>query len=125
MEQVQSSAPPVQALSLSDEELKTPVVDAPPPVIATSHQEESKAPADVPAPVAPAPPGQKPLELSWDQTKHDDVEIGFGEADSTFGDNESSTTSLASSVFNYTYENGRRYHAYHNGEYPMPNDAKE
>lgn len=59
MEQVQSSAPPVQALGLSDEELKTPVVDAPPPVIATSHQEESKAPADVPAPVAPAPLGEE------------------------------------------------------------------
>lgn len=49
----------------------------------------------------------------------------FGEVDSTLGDAESSTTSLASSVFNYTYENGRRYHAYHTGEYPMPNDAKE
>lgn len=23
------------------------------------------------------------------------------------------------------YENGRRYHAYHAGEYPLPNDEKE
>ena len=35
------------------------------------------------------------------------------------------TTSLGSSVLNYTYENGRRYHAYHSGEYLFPNDEKE
>jgi hypothetical protein len=80
MEQAQSSAPPVQASSLPDEELKTPVVDAPAPIVATchqeskvpetdvpapvaatSHQEESKAPeADMPAPVVPAPHDEEP-----------------------------------------------------------------
>ncbi|KFZ19339.1 hypothetical protein V502_03713 [Pseudogymnoascus sp. VKM F-4520 (FW-2644)] len=153
MEQAQSSAPPLQAPGPIDEELKTPVVDVPAPVIetsqqedskapeadvpapvaATSHQEESKAPeADVPAPVVPAPHGEGPDAPGADTSstelgpnEHDDVEIDFGEADSAFGDAESSTTSLASSVFNYTYENGRRYHAYHTGEYPLPNDAKE
>ncbi|KMP05351.1 methyltransferase [Coccidioides immitis RMSCC 2394] len=33
--------------------------------------------------------------------------------------------SLTESVFDYEYENGRRYHAYHAGEYPLPNDEKE
>jgi trans-aconitate methyltransferase len=36
-----------------------------------------------------------------------------------------SSTSLASSVFNYTYENGRRYHAYRAGAYFLPNDELE
>lgn len=35
------------------------------------------------------------------------------------------TTSLASSVVNYKYENGRRYHAYKEGSYLYPNDEKE
>lgn len=35
------------------------------------------------------------------------------------------STSMASSVLNYTYENGRRYHAYHAGSYPLPNDETE
>ena len=33
--------------------------------------------------------------------------------------------SLKSSVLSYTYENGRRYHAYRAGEYPLPNDEDE
>ncbi|KAK5042937.1 hypothetical protein LTR84_011993 [Exophiala bonariae] len=35
------------------------------------------------------------------------------------------SASLASSVLNYTYENGRRYHAYREGNYLLPNDEKE
>lgn len=35
------------------------------------------------------------------------------------------STSLASSIVNYVYENGRRYHAYREGEYPLPNDEQE
>ncbi|KAL4781346.1 S-adenosyl-L-methionine-dependent methyltransferase [Aspergillus varians] len=37
----------------------------------------------------------------------------------------SSTASLASSIINYQYENGRRYHAYRQGEYMFPNDERE
>ena len=35
------------------------------------------------------------------------------------------TTSLASDVTNYKYEHGRRYHAYKEGSYMLPNDEKE
>jgi SAM-dependent methyltransferase len=50
----------------------------------------------------------------------------YDDGDSTFGEGpRSDTTSLASSVWNYTYENGRRYHAYRHGEYPLPNDEAE
>jgi len=34
-------------------------------------------------------------------------------------------TSLNSSVLDYKYENGRRYHAYRAGKYMLPNDEKE
>ncbi|RDW71024.1 hypothetical protein BP6252_07587 [Coleophoma cylindrospora] len=40
-------------------------------------------------------------------------------------DDRASTTSTTSSVLNYQYENGRRYHAYHAGAYFMPNDERE
>ncbi|KAL1962493.1 hypothetical protein VTN77DRAFT_9614 [Rasamsonia byssochlamydoides] len=48
------------------------------------------------------------------------------DADSALGDDkESSTVSLSESVFNYQYENGRRYHAFRAGAYPLPNDEPE
>ena len=37
----------------------------------------------------------------------------------------SSTTTLSSSVRSWTYENGRRYHAYREGSYVLPNDELE
>lgn len=30
--------------------------------------------------------------------------------------------SATSSVFNFRFENGRRYHGYAEGQYPLPND---
>ncbi|KAL4778092.1 S-adenosyl-L-methionine-dependent methyltransferase [Aspergillus varians] len=51
-----------------------------------------------------------------------------GDRDSTYqsslGD-VSYTTSITSSAMHYTYENGRRYHSYHEGEYVLPNDEQE
>lgn len=37
---------------------------------------------------------------------------------------DSERTSLRSSITDYVYENGRRYHAYHAGEYWGSNDEK-
>ncbi|KAF4958164.1 hypothetical protein FSARC_11081 [Fusarium sarcochroum] len=34
-------------------------------------------------------------------------------------------SSLKSSIYNYRFENGRRYHAFREGTYPMPNDEDE
>ncbi|OJJ50215.1 hypothetical protein ASPZODRAFT_128840 [Penicilliopsis zonata CBS 506.65] len=39
--------------------------------------------------------------------------------------NASDIGSVASNVFNYIYENGRRYHSYREGEYLLPNDDLE
>ncbi|PYH43973.1 class I SAM-dependent methyltransferase [Aspergillus saccharolyticus JOP 1030-1] len=43
------------------------------------------------------------------------------DAASIAGSNET----VSSTVHDYCYENGRRYHAYRNGQYPMPNDKEE
>lgn len=32
------------------------------------------------------------------------------------------SASLSSDVYEYEYENGRRYHGYKAGSYPLPND---
>ncbi|KAK8164555.1 S-adenosyl-L-methionine-dependent methyltransferase [Phyllosticta citrichinensis] len=45
-------------------------------------------------------------------------------ATSNVDDCASDTTSIASSVCNYRFENGRRYHAYKDGSYWGPNDEK-
>lgn len=51
----------------------------------------------------------------------------FDDNDSALGLDNASTTSasLTSSIQNYKYENGRRYHAYREGNYPLPNDEPE
>ncbi|KAI9836521.1 MAG: hypothetical protein M1837_003294 [Sclerophora amabilis] len=56
-----------------------------------------------------------------------DALYGEDDADSSYGDSAygSDTTSLASSVLKYRQENGRRYHAYRDGEYWGPNDEKQ
>nr|POE78488.1 secondary metabolism regulator lae1 [Quercus suber] len=46
--------------------------------------------------------------------------------DSTLGDDSASyTTSLNSEVTNYKFEHGRRYHAFQNEKYALPNDDAE
>lgn len=55
-----------------------------------------------------------------DHDDDDDTDSAYGSYDgSTF------TTSISSSIYNYKYENGRRYHAYREGEYILPNDELE
>ncbi|KIW68320.1 hypothetical protein PV04_04273 [Phialophora macrospora] len=50
-----------------------------------------------------------------------DVDSAYAES---IGD-YSESTSIASSVFDYQYENGRRYHSYKAGQYFAPNDEQE
>ncbi|PSN72471.1 S-adenosyl-L-methionine-dependent methyltransferase, partial [Corynespora cassiicola Philippines] len=47
------------------------------------------------------------------------------DADSAFEGNSTASTSLASSILNYEYSNGRRYHGYRSGAYVLPNDDEE
>ncbi|KAL1983201.1 hypothetical protein VTN96DRAFT_375 [Rasamsonia emersonii] len=54
------------------------------------------------------------------------AEISDDVSDSAYGEeNESYTTSLKSSITNYRYENGRRYHAPTDKSYFLPNDDIE
>jgi SAM-dependent methyltransferase len=53
----------------------------------------------------------------------------MNEADEGLGlvddDDDATSLSIKSPVFDYIYENGRRYHRFHEGAYPLPNDAAE
>ncbi|KAF4340093.1 methyltransferase like [Fusarium beomiforme] len=64
-------------------------------------------------------------EMANTDTKQDEGE----DTDSTLelGSEGSSSylTSLKSSIFSYRYEHGRRYHAFHEGAYLVPNDDEE
>ncbi|KAL0944684.1 uncharacterized protein CTRU02_202571 [Colletotrichum truncatum] len=46
----------------------------------------------------------------------------MSDADSAFGEPQPSLISLRSSIFNYQFENGRRYHSMSEGKYAYPND---
>ncbi|CAI4215852.1 unnamed protein product [Parascedosporium putredinis] len=61
-----------------------------------------------------------PLQIDHAYDVHDD-------ADSSYGSDAASanTGSISSSIFHYQYENGRRYHAYREGQYVLPNDDQE
>ncbi|PUU75092.1 S-adenosyl-L-methionine-dependent methyltransferase [Tuber borchii] len=55
-----------------------------------------------------------------------DVVSQDDDGDSAFDSDASSyVTSLSSSITNYRYENGRRYHAFREGAYVLPNDEAE
>ncbi|BDD55176.1 hypothetical protein MPDQ_007670 [Monascus purpureus] len=61
-------------------------------------------------------------------TRDERIQVDTSSDDDSHFDTQSvvdSSLSLASSVRDYTYENGRRYHAYRHGQYPMPNDEEE
>ncbi|KAL1954914.1 hypothetical protein VTO42DRAFT_452 [Malbranchea cinnamomea] len=51
----------------------------------------------------------------------------YDDSDSAIGsdDSRSSLQSLTSSITNYVYKNGRRYAAFREGRYPLPNDEME
>ena len=52
---------------------------------------------------------------------NDDADSAYAESVGAY----SETTSLASTAFDYQYENGRRYHSYKAGQYFAPNDERE
>lgn len=58
-------------------------------------------------------------------TGGDTVDPVSDDADSAFGDVESETASLTSSIMKGRIENGRRYHAYQDGIYMFPDDEQE
>ncbi|KAL2128755.1 hypothetical protein VTI74DRAFT_8690 [Chaetomium olivicolor] len=66
-----------------------------------------------------------PLQVDHDLL-HDDHD-DHDDADSAYVSlgGSSRTGSITSSITDYVYENGRRYHAYRSGQYVLPNDEAE
>ncbi|KAL4946356.1 hypothetical protein BDV06DRAFT_136748 [Aspergillus oleicola] len=58
---------------------------------------------------------------------HEHIQVDTSDEDSLYDADSAADSSLsfASSVRDYYYENGRRYHAYRYGQYPIPNDQEE
>ncbi|KAK1993100.1 S-adenosyl-L-methionine-dependent methyltransferase [Colletotrichum falcatum] len=56
-----------------------------------------------------------------------DIDDPAADNDSAYGSDSGTayTGSITSSIFHYQYENGRRYHAYREGQYVLPNDDQE
>ena len=60
--------------------------------------------------------------LEWDSASGGDT----SDVDSTFGETRSThTQSVTSSAYEFRFEHGRRYHAYKDGQYNLPNDETE
>ncbi|KPM35459.1 hypothetical protein AK830_g11128 [Neonectria ditissima] len=55
----------------------------------------------------------------------EDGEFSASEFDAASLTDGSDSTSLRSSIYEHSYENGRRYHRYRHGRYPLPNDEAE
>jgi ubiquinone/menaquinone biosynthesis C-methylase UbiE len=90
---------------------------------------ESSAAAPQPAATASSPhtePGEVvTTAVNIEATKLIEVDDGDGD-ESAYGSSlGSSTQSVSSSVRDYVYENGRRYHRYSEGKYLLPNDESE
>ncbi|KAI9797456.1 MAG: hypothetical protein M1833_005496 [Piccolia ochrophora] len=62
--------------------------------------------------------GDTPIEVDPSNNNNNDAP-GADDETSSF------TASLTSTVLDYPYENGRRYHAYQQGKYVLPNDEQE
>ncbi|KAK0724610.1 S-adenosyl-L-methionine-dependent methyltransferase [Lasiosphaeris hirsuta] len=81
--------------------------------------------ADSAEPAVTAPPATSPSspagagELAAEHVEVDDLDSSYGEGDSH------ASTSLHSSVTNYEWKHGRRYHSYSAGAYNFPNDERE
>ncbi|KAI9855978.1 MAG: hypothetical protein M1813_009303 [Trichoglossum hirsutum] len=105
---------------------------SPQPAAATPVADPTSPPPAGPASL-PAAPTPTATQIPAPPTQHDGQAViepdtgapGSSDGDSAFEDGASYATSVASSVYNYRFENGRRYHAYKEGEYPLPNDEKE
>ncbi|KAJ6439791.1 cmp-sialic acid transporter [Purpureocillium lavendulum] len=78
------------------------------------------------AAVADAAERPAPLQVDTEAYGNGDGD-GDGDGDSAYGSDGGSayTGSVTSSIYDYQYENGRRYHAYREGQYVLPNDDQE
>ncbi|KAH6974740.1 S-adenosyl-L-methionine-dependent methyltransferase [Ilyonectria destructans] len=92
-------------------------------------QETAQAPSPDPQTLDPQTPTQLQELLAENPLQVDDALLDtLQDDDSAHHASEGSASymsSLNSSVINYKYENGRRYHAFREGAYLVPNDEEE
>ncbi|KAK3321269.1 S-adenosyl-L-methionine-dependent methyltransferase [Cercophora scortea] len=82
--------------------------------------DRAQTPPTTPSPSAITTVDADPIEAEDRGDESDDGDDGYG------SDLESSaTTSISSSVRDFTFENNRRYHKYKEGRYHFPNDEPE
>ncbi|KAF4846546.1 Secondary metabolism regulator LAE1 [Colletotrichum siamense] len=98
---------------------------------------ESPTPATTVTPRTPSPPrntGPTSIQFLLNPVENEavaplqvDNDIRRDDHDSAYGSDAGSayTSSITSSIYHYQYENGRRYHAYREGQYVLPNDDQE
>ncbi|CAN9243690.1 unnamed protein product [Alternaria alternata] len=73
-----------------------------------------------------APPDETAPQGNLESVLHLDVDTASNsDSDSAFGSESTASTSIASTILNYEYSNGRRYHGYRSGAYILPNDEQE
>ncbi|KAK3316026.1 methyltransferase [Apodospora peruviana] len=117
---------PDQEAAAGDRQGGAATTEEPAPVVAAAvaadvadaaAEAEIETPVEAEARPAEAPP--VPLEVDIDGDNED--------GDSAYASDTSSrrTGSITSSIVEYQYENGRRYHAYRSGQYVLPNDEAE
>lgn len=89
----------------------------------TSKSPEASPPASTEvAPPAETPAAQGPIEAAAPSELDEQSDFEASDYDTV---SASGSTSIASSVYRFAYENGRRYHQYKNARYPIPNDDTE
>lgn len=97
-------------------------------------EETSKEPTEAQglSPKGSSPRGSSPRDPAQpleDVLAENPVEVddAASDRDSSYNDASSASyaTSLSSSIMNYKYQNGRRYHAFREGAYLVPNDEQE
>ncbi len=97
------------------------------PTVATAVKSETpvaaaaNAPADTPARVA------SDQDNATIEAEDNDSAVDPGEFEPVcdWDAQSSASTSITSSVYAYEFENGRRFHSYKHGRYPVPNDDQE
>ncbi|RKK73653.1 hypothetical protein BFJ69_g9095 [Fusarium oxysporum] len=68
---------------------------------------------------------QEPIEPIAAHERAEEEEDEFETSDFDSATLSSSSTSLNTSIYQHAFENGRRYHQYRHGTYPIPNDDAE
>lgn len=93
--------------------------------------------ADGPSPAAPPSKSASPSAIPEDEGFSDTPAVDLIEAEDGVPEEDEflaagweassslGSTSVTSSIYAHTYENGRRYHSYKYGRYPIPNDDIE